>query len=142
MILLSLQKPMNSHQTQPFCYWIQHSWISYPLEDKKEVREQVPELPGLYGLIAQSQDGQSWILLHIGHSQTSLRECWDYCLKLPIVKILHQLSLQVSLALFALPKVPLAGISVQQLCAWEEELIAVLEPMLTKTPAALQVSVN
>jgi len=133
---------MNSTQTQPLCTWIQQCWVHYLLDDPEDGGRNVPELPGLYGLVAESQDGENWILLHIGQTQTNLRDSWSYYRQLPMVKILHQLSLTVNFVVFALPPHALPGLSLEHLLNWEQALIDALEPMLTKTPAALQVAVK
>lgn len=133
---------MNSTPTQPFSTWIQQCWVHYLLDYPEELAQHIPQLPGLYGLVAESPDGENWILLHIGQTQTNLRESWGYYRQLPMVKILHQLSLKVSFAVFALPIPALPGLSLEYLPDWEKALIEALEPMLTKTPAALQITVK
>ena len=133
---------MNSTPTQPLSTWIQQCWVHYILEDSEDLGQNVPELAGLYSLVAESQDGQTWILLHVGQTQSNLRNSWYYYRQLPMVKILHQLSLKVSLAVFALPSHSLPGLSLEHLLNWEQALIEDLEPLLTKTPAALQIAVK
>ncbi|MDJ1180952.1 hypothetical protein PJF56_19005 [Roseofilum sp. BLCC_M91] len=133
---------MDSTATQDLSTWIQTGWVTYQFSDAEDMGKRVPEFPGLYALVAESQDGENWILLHIGHTQENLRDSWQYYRQLPMVKILHQLSLNVSLALFALPAYPLPGLSIENLPDWEKLLIQQLEPMLTETPAALQIAVK
>jgi hypothetical protein len=133
---------MNSTSTQPLSTWIQQSWVHYPLDNPEDLAQKIPQLPGLYGLVAESEDGHNWILLHIGQTQANLQESWGYYRQLPMVKILHQLSLKVSFAVFALPTPALPGLSLEHLPDWEKALIEALEPMLTKTPAALQITVK
>ncbi|MDB9515936.1 hypothetical protein PN466_03045 [Roseofilum reptotaenium CS-1145] len=133
---------MNLTPTQPLSVWIQQCWVHYTLDAPEERCPKVPELPGLYGLVAESQDGENWILLHIGQTQVNLRESWCYYRQLPMVKILHQLSLNVSLAVLAFPIDSLPGLSLEHLSNWEQALVESLEPMLTKTPAVLQIAVK
>ncbi|MDJ1176143.1 hypothetical protein [Roseofilum capinflatum] len=133
---------MDSTATQDLSTWMQTCWVTYRFSDAEDMGKRVPELPGLYALVAESQDGENWILLHVGHTPENLQDAWQYYRQLPMVKILHQLSLNVSLALFPLPSCPLPGLSVDQLPEWEQLLIEQLEPMLTQTPAALQIAVK